>query len=97
LIILHKQCRAIHCRFISNFEIQLFAVRVSLFLEKKMSINTREAKALITMVESLLDSLDQTFDSLPFEIDQKVKDAKLTLLNVDTKDEKESRFTRFFR
>ena len=62
-----------------------------------MSIDTREAKALITVVESLLDSLDKTFDSLPFEIDQKVKDAKLTLLNVDTKDEKESRFTVFFR
>ena len=62
-----------------------------------MSINTREAKALVTTVESLLDSLDQTFDSLPSEIDQKVKDAKLTLLKVDTKDEKESRFTVFFR
>jgi hypothetical protein len=49
-----------------------------------MSINTREARALVSVMESLLDSLDKTFDSLPSEIDQKVKDAKLTLLNVDT-------------
>jgi hypothetical protein len=53
-----------------------------------MSINTREARALVSVMESLLDSLDKTFDSLPSEIDQKVKDAKLTLLNVDTTDER---------
>ena len=48
-----------------------------------MTIDVREAKDLVTRVESLLDSLDKTFDSLPSEIDQKVKDAKLTLLNVE--------------
>ena len=62
-----------------------------------MSINTREARALVTVVESLLDSLDKTFDSLPSEIDQKVKDAKLTLLNVDTTDERKNKFIRIFR
>jgi len=62
-----------------------------------MSIDTREAKALVTVVESLLDSLDKTFDSLPFEIDQTVKDAKLTLLNVNIKNEKNKKFSRFFR
>jgi len=45
----------------------------------------------------LLDSLDKTFDSLPSEIDQKVKDAKLTLLNVDTTDERKNKFIRIFR
>jgi hypothetical protein len=62
-----------------------------------MSINTREARALVSVVESLLDSLDKTFDSLPSEIDQKVKDAKLTLLNVDTTDERKNKFIRIFR
>tara|TARA_R110000772_G_scaffold26157_1_gene67646 strand:+ start:687 stop:875 length:189 start_codon:yes stop_codon:yes gene_type:complete len=62
-----------------------------------MSINTREARALVSVVESLLDSLDKTFDSLPSEIDQKVKDAKLTLLNVDTADERKNKFIRIFR
>ena len=61
-----------------------------------MSINTREARALVSVVESLLDSLDKTFDSLPSEIDQKVKDAKLTLLNVDTTDERKNKFIRIF-
>ena len=62
-----------------------------------MSINTREARALVSVVESLLDSLDKTFHSLPSEIDQKVKDAKLTLLNVDTTDERKNKFIRIFR
>ena len=62
-----------------------------------MSRNTREARALVSVVESLLDSLDKTFDSLPSEIDQKVKDAKLTLLNVDTADERKNKFIRIFR
>ena len=62
-----------------------------------MSINTREARALVSVVESLLDSLDKTFDSLPSEIYQKVKDAKLTLLNVDTTDERKNKFIRIFR
>ena len=62
-----------------------------------MSINTREARALVSVVESLLDSLDKTFDSLPSYIDQKVKDAKLTLLNVDTTDERKNKFIRIFR
>jgi hypothetical protein len=76
----------------------LFAETVSLFFgEKNMSIDTREAKALITVVESLLDSLDKTFDSLPSEIDQTVKDAKLTLLNVNIKNEKSKKFSKFFR
>jgi len=49
------------------------------------------------VVESLLDSLDKTFDSLPSEIDQTVKDAKLTLLNVNIKNEKSKKFSKFFR
>ena len=53
-----------------------------------MTIDVREAKDLVTRVESLLDSLDKTFDSLPSEIDQKVKDAKLTLLNLNINNEK---------
>jgi hypothetical protein len=61
-----------------------------------MTIDTREAKALVNVMESLLDSLDQNFDSLPTEIDQKVKDAKLTLLNVDTKNERQRPFSRIF-
>jgi prefoldin subunit 5 len=61
-----------------------------------MTIDTREAKALVNVIESLLDSLDQNFDSLPTEIDQKVKDAKLTLLNVDTKNERQRPFSRIF-
>lgn len=61
-----------------------------------MMIDTREAKALVNVMESLLDSLDQNFDSLPTEIDQKVKDAKLTLLNVDTKNERQRPFSRIF-
>ena len=62
-----------------------------------MSINTREARALVSVMESLLDALDKTFDSLASEIDQKVKDAKLTLLNVDTTDERKNKFIRIFR
>jgi hypothetical protein len=77
--------------------VRLIAESTSLFLEKKMSINTREARALVSVMESLLDSLDKTFDSLPSEIDQKVKDAKLTLLNVDTTDERKNKFIRIFR
>ena len=61
-----------------------------------MTIDTREAKALVNVMESLLDSLDQNFDSLPTEIDQKVKDAKLNLLNVDTKNERQRPFSRIF-
>ena len=61
-----------------------------------MTIDTREAKALVNVMESLLDSLDQNFDSLPTEIDQKVKDAKLTFLNVDTKNERQRPFSRIF-
>jgi hypothetical protein len=48
-----------------------------------MSIDTREAKALVTVV--------------PSEIDQTVKDAKLTLLNVNIKNEKSKKFSKFFR
>ena len=61
-----------------------------------MTINTREAKALVNVMESLLDSLDQNFDSLPNDTDQKVKDAKLTLLNVDTRNERHRQFIRIF-
>ena len=62
-----------------------------------MTIDVREAKDLVTRVESLLDSLDKTFDSLPSEIDEKVKDAKLTLLNVERKNDRKRKFIRFFR
>jgi hypothetical protein len=48
-------------------------------------------------MESLLNSLDKTFDSLPTDIDQKVKDAKLTLLNVERKNDRQRKFPRFFR
>ena len=61
-----------------------------------MTIDTREAKALVNVMESLLDSLDKHFDSLPNDTDQKVKDAKLTLLNVDTKNERQRPFSRIF-
>jgi|TARA_R110000851_G_scaffold193733_4_gene344535 hypothetical protein len=61
-----------------------------------MTINTREAKALVNVMESLLDSLDKNFDSLPNDTDQKVKDAKLTLLNVDTRNERQRQFIRIF-
>ena len=61
-----------------------------------MTINTREAKALVNVLESLLDSLDKNFDSLPNDTDQKVKDAKLTLLNVDTRNERHRQFIRIF-
>ena len=62
-----------------------------------MTIDVREARDLVTRVESLLDSLDKTFDSLPSEIDQKVKDAKLTLLNLNINNEKRNKFSKFFR
>ena len=62
-----------------------------------MTINTREAKALVNVMESLLDSLDKNFDSLPNDTDQKVKDAKLTLLNLNINNEKRNKFSRFFR
>ncbi len=63
-----------------------------------MLIDKREANNLINVIESLLSSLDKTFDSLPTDIDQKVKDAKLTLLNVEKRNEnKQRRFFRIFR
>jgi len=63
-----------------------------------MLIDKREANNLINVMESLLSSLDKTFDSLPNDIDQKVKDAKLTLLNVERNNEtKQRRFFRIFR
>ena len=62
-----------------------------------MSIDKREAKALINVMESLLDSLETTFDSLPTTVDKKVKDAKLTLLNVDITDERQRKFPKLFR
>ena len=62
-----------------------------------MTIDVREAKDLVTRVESLLDSLDKTFDSLPSETDQKVKDAKLTLLNLNINNEKRNKFSKFFK
>ena len=80
------------------FEVQALSKSASPFFgEKDMTIDAREAKALVTVVESLLDSLDKTFDSLPSEIDQTVKDAKLTLLNVNIKNEKSKKFSKFFR
>ena len=62
-----------------------------------MLIDKREANNLINVMESLLNSLDKTFDSLPTDIDQKVKDAKLTLLNVERKNDRQGKFPRFFR
>jgi hypothetical protein len=62
-----------------------------------MLIDKREANNLINVMESLLNSLDKTFDSLPSDIDQKVKDAKLTLLNVERKNDRQRKFPRFFR
>jgi hypothetical protein len=62
-----------------------------------MMIDKREANNLINVMESLLNSLDKTFDSLPTDIDQKVKDAKLTLLNVERKNDRQRKFPRFFR
>jgi hypothetical protein len=62
-----------------------------------MMIDKREANNLINVMESLLNSLDKTFDSLPTDIDQKVKDAKLTLLNVERKNDRQRKFLRFFR
>ena len=60
-------------------------------------IDKREANNLLNVMESLLNSLDKTFDSLPTDIDQKVKDAKLTLLNVERKNDRQRKFPRFFR
>tara|TARA_R100000900_G_scaffold61720_1_gene49491 strand:- start:720 stop:914 length:195 start_codon:yes stop_codon:yes gene_type:complete len=48
-----------------------------------MNIDKREAKALIKSMTSLLNSLDQNFDSLPTDLNDKVKEAKMLLLNVD--------------
>ena len=62
-----------------------------------MTIDVREAKDLVTRVESLLDSLDKTFDSLPSEIDEKVRDAKPTLLNLNINNERKKQTFRFFR
>ena len=62
-----------------------------------MLIDKREANNLINVMESLLNSLDKTFDSLPSDIDQKVKDAKLTLLNVERKNDRQRKFPRLFR
>ena len=62
-----------------------------------MLIDKREANNLINVMESLLNSLDKTFDSLPTDIDKKVKDAKLTLLNVERKNDRQRKFPRFFR
>ena len=62
-----------------------------------MLIDKREANNLINVMESLLNSLDKTFDSLQTDIDQNVKDAKLTLLNVERKNDRQRKFPRFFR
>lgn len=62
-----------------------------------MLIDKREANNLINVMESLLNSLDKTFDSLPTDIDQKVKDAKLTLLNLNINNERKKQTFRFFR
>ena len=61
-----------------------------------MAIDKREANALVESMTSLLDSLDQNFDSLPSALDTKVKEAKLTLLNVDTKDDRQRKIYRIF-
>ena len=62
-----------------------------------MLIDKRESNNLINVMESLLNSLDKTFDSLPTDIDQKVKDAKLTLLNLNINNERKKQTFRFFR
>lgn len=61
-----------------------------------MAIDKREANALVESMTSLLDSLDQNFDSLPSGLDTVVKEAKLTLLNVDTKDDRQRKIYRIF-
>ena len=65
--------------------------------DKIMAIDKREANALVESMTSLLDSLDQNFDSLPSGLDTVVKEAKLTLLNVDTKDDRQRKIYRIFR
>ena len=62
-----------------------------------MAIDKREANALVESMTSLLDSLDQNFDSLPSGLDTVVKEAKLTLLNVNIKNEKSKKFSKFIR
>ena len=61
-----------------------------------MTIDKREANALIDSMTSLLDSLEQNFDSLPSGLDTKVEEAKLTLLNVDIKDDRKRKIYRIF-
>ena len=62
-----------------------------------MAIDKREANALVESMTLLLDSLDQNFDSLPSGLDTVVTEAKLTLLNVDTKDDRQRKIYRIFR
>ena len=50
-----------------------------------MNIDKREAKALVKSMTSLINSLDQNFDSLPTDLNDKVKEVKMLLLNVDTR------------
>ena len=62
-----------------------------------MTIDVREAEYWLTRFMSLLNSVDKTFESLQSEKEQKVKDAKLTLLNLNINNEKRNKFSRFFR
>lgn len=50
-----------------------------------MNIDKREAKALVKSMTYLINYLDQNFDSLPTDLNDKVKEAKMLLLNVDTR------------
>jgi|TARA_R110002124_G_scaffold131819_2_gene294185 hypothetical protein len=62
-----------------------------------MAIDKREANALVESMTSLLDSLEENFDSLPSGLDTKVEEAKLTLLNVDIEDDRQRKIHRIFR
>ena len=59
-----------------------------------MNIDKREAKALVKSMTSLINSLDQNFDSLPTDLNDKVKEAKMLLLNVDTRTDRHRKIYR---
>ena len=59
-----------------------------------MNIDKREARDLIKSMTSLINSLDQNFDSLPTDLNDKVKEAKMLLLNVDTRTDRHRKIYR---
>tara|TARA_R100000353_G_scaffold31697_1_gene25849 strand:- start:781 stop:969 length:189 start_codon:yes stop_codon:yes gene_type:complete len=54
-----------------------------------MNIDRREANALICAMTDLVNSVDTTLNNLPPKLGKSMHNAKLTLLNVDVKNEKE--------